>query len=384
MSTSVGRARNGRRAYFWEEAADDRRTRAREGRPGFSENITRMLRGLRDGIGNEPGTVAAMRYAHRVELTDTERASDRLPALYAAEHAALTLFGRHQQGAAESAHRPGTGLGRACQALRRAEKLSESAVERRLIAAATAQDLHELVQHLYRLVPLLRQSCIGLDYTWLMYDLAAWEGPHRDRVLRSWGLQYGDPSAPGDTPDRQTEALPYWVRFDPDLTENGGQLAALRSGAGREAGTVPAMWPYYGTRMPSELRDKGALTRDLVAEHTALTLFGRHQQGRSRTMHAPGNSPGTAARLLLAKSSRSDEALERRFGAMLTSTDTGELAMHLRGFVTMLCRADIGLDYDLLRTALRTWDDPKLPHAQGRFRDRWDHDFRVGPMSTNP
>ncbi|PLW66311.1 type I-E CRISPR-associated protein Cse2/CasB [Streptomyces sp. SCUT-3] len=382
MSASVGGPRTGRRAYFWEEAADDRRTRAREGRPGFSENITRMLRGLRDGIGNEPGTVAAMRYAHRVELTDAERASDRLPAPYVAEHAALTLFGRHQQGA-EPVHRPGTGLGRACQALRRAETLSESAVERRLIAAATAQDLHELVQHLYRLVPLLRQSGIGLDYTRLMHDLATWEGPHQGRVLRSWGLQYGDPSAPGDAPDRQAETLPYWARFDPDRPENGGQLAALRSGAGREAGTVPAMWPYYTTRMPSELRDKGALTRDLVAEHTALTLFGRHQQGRSRAVHVPGNSPGTAARLLQVRSGSGEEALERRFGALLTSTDTGELAMHLRGFVTMLSRADIGLDYDLLRTALRTWDDPELPYAQGRFRDHWDRDFRVGTMSTN-
>ncbi|GAA4935106.1 type I-E CRISPR-associated protein Cse2/CasB [Streptomyces coeruleoprunus] len=380
MSTVTGRTGTGLRAYFWEEAAADWQTRAQEGRPGFSEHVTRRLRGLRDGIGGEPGTVPAVRDAHRVRLTDAARETDRLPDLYIAEHAALTLYGRHQQASAEPAHRPKAGLGRACRELRRSGALSESAVEQRLIAAATAQELHELVQHLYRLVPLLGQAGIGLDYTRLMYDFAAWESPERDRVLRSWGLQYTEPSA--TEADDATRAAPYWAGFLPDGVDSGAQLAALRSGTGREAGSVPAMWPYYRTRMPSDLRGKGALTRDLIAEHTALHLFGRHQQGRSRTMHVPGNTPGTAARLLLTKNGIGIEALERRFGALLTSIDSVELAMHLRGFVTLLSRAEIGLDYDLLRTALRTWDDPRT-HAQNRFRSRWDRDFRVDPTSKN-
>jgi CRISPR type I-E-associated protein CasB/Cse2 len=373
MSTATGK-HSALRAYFWEEAAADWRIRAQEGRPGFSEYVTRKLRGLRDGATAEPGAAPALRDAHRVQLTDAARDADRLPDPYTAEHATLTIFGRHQQAASEPAHRPKTGLGKACRELRQAEKLSESAVERRLMAAATAHDRHELVQHLYRLVPLLGQAGIGLDYTRLLYDLTAWDSPARDRVLRSWGLQYTAPST-----DDATAATPYWTRFAPGQADNGAQLAALRSGTGREAGTVPAMWPYYRTRMPGDLRDKGALTRDLIAEHTALSLFGRHQQGHTRTMHLPGNSPGTAARLLLAKDGSGQEALERRFGALLTSIDTDELAMHLRGFTTLLARAAIGLDYDLLRTALRTWDDPRRPDAHGRFRASWDRDFRVDP-----
>ncbi|MGW2404023.1 type I-E CRISPR-associated protein Cse2/CasB [Streptomyces sp. NPDC001739] len=379
MSTPTGKTRSGLRPYFWEEAATDWQTRNQEGRPGFSEHVTRKLRGLRDGTNGEPGTVPTMRDTHRVRLTDAAWDSDRLPDLYVAEHAALTLFGRHQQAAAEPVHRPRAGLGTACRELRRAEAFSASAVEQRLIAAATAQDLGELVQHLHRLVALLSQVGIGLDYTRLMYDFAAWESPGRDRVVRSWGLQYAEPSDADD----EAHAIPYWTRFAPDGVQNGAQLAALRSGTGREAGTVPAMWPYYRTRMSCDLREKGALTRDLIAEHAALALFGRHQQGRSRTMHVPGHTPGTAARLLLAKTGSGEEALERRFGALLTSIDSGELAMHLRGFVTLLSRADIGLDYDLLRTALRTWDDPKRPNAQSRFRDRWDRDFRVHPTANN-
>ncbi|MEV4505867.1 type I-E CRISPR-associated protein Cse2/CasB [Streptomyces klenkii] len=379
MSTATARARSGLRPYFWEEAADDWRARAQEGHPGFSEHITRKLRGLRDGISSEPGTVPAMRDAHRVRLTDAARDSDRLSDLYIAEHAALTLFGRHQQTVADPAHRPKAGLGTACRNLRCTKAFSQSAVEQRLIAAATAQDLRELVQHLHRLVPLLGQAGIAMDYTRLMYDFAAWEHPGRERVLRSWGLQYIEPSPVDDNAD----AAPYWAGFVPGRAENGAQLAALRSGTGREPGAVPAMWPHYRTRMSCELRGKGALTRDLIAEHAALSLFGRHQQGRSCRMHVPGNSPGTAARLLLAKNGSGEEALERRFGALLTAIDTGELTMHLRGFVTLLSRSEIGLDYDLLCTALQVWDDPKRPNAQSRFRDRWDRDFRVEPKSKN-
>ncbi|OII63375.1 type I-E CRISPR-associated protein Cse2/CasB [Streptomyces sp. CC53] len=375
MTTTIGKAGDSRRAYFWEEAVSDWHAHARENRPGFSEHITRKLRGLRDGISGEPGTVPAMRDAHRVRLTDAALESDRLPDSYIAEHAALALFGRHQQAAAEPAHRPGTGLGRACRELRLADTLADSAVERRLMAAAGAQDLHDLVQHLYRLVPLLRQAGIGLDYTRLLCDLTRWEGPGRDRVLRAWGLQYTEPAAARNG----IEAAPYWVRFTPDQADNGAQLAALRSGTGREAGTVPAMWPYYRPRMPESLRDTGALTRDLIAEHVTLTLFGLHQQGQRRQMHIPGTSPGIAARLLLAKNGSGAEALERRFGALLTSIDTGELAMHLRGFVTLLARAGIGLDYDQVRTALRTWDDPKQPDVQSRLRNGWDRGFRVEP-----
>ncbi|MEU8550954.1 type I-E CRISPR-associated protein Cse2/CasB [Streptomyces roseoverticillatus] len=394
MSTAPSKvAGSGLRAYFWEEAAADSNARRRDGRCGFSEHITRKLRGLRDGINSEPGTVPAMRDAHRVRLTDAARDSERLPDLYIAEHAALTLFGRHQQALPDPAHRPGGGLGAACRDLRRTRAFSERAVEQRLIASATAQDLHELVQHLHRLVPLLAQAGIALDYTRLMYDFAAWQSPGRDRVLRSWGLQYTEPAAdalPADEPaaagedaDESAKDAPYWACFVPGRAENGAQLAALRAGAGREPGTVPAMWPHYRTRMSPELRHQGALTRDLIAEHAALSLFGRHQQGRSRTMHVPGNSPGTAARLLLAKNGSGEEALERRFGALLTAIDTGELAMHLRGLVTLLARAEIGLDYDLLRTALRLWDDPKRPNAQGRFRDRWDRDFRIASQPKN-
>ncbi|WP_425526270.1 type I-E CRISPR-associated protein Cse2/CasB [Streptomyces mirabilis] len=171
-------------------------------------------------------------------------------------------------------------------------------------------------------------------------------------------------------------------RLRPQVARAGAHLAALRSGVGRQAGMVPAVWPFSRTRIGSQLRNTGALTRDLVAEHAALTVFGVHQQGRGTTVHTPGLSPGSACRLLLVRDAGVDRtAIERRLGASLTSLDTGELAQHLRGLVPPLRRAGIGLDYDGLRQALRRWDDRQRPDEQSRIRSRWDRDF---PMESTP
>ncbi|MFL4953258.1 type I-E CRISPR-associated protein Cse2/CasB [Streptomyces sp. MMS24-I31] len=381
---ATGRAR----PFFWEETVQDWQATRKEGRrPEFSEYVARNLRAAREGVSREAGTDPALRPLHRVHLHGD--GSDRLPDRYIAEHHTLTLFGLHQHAASEPVHQPDVGLGTACLLLRRSEALTQAAVERRLIAAATAQDLHELVQHLQRLVPLLRQAGIGLDYTRLFRDLTAWGGPDHNRVLRSWGLQYTDPGtpAPEDGEFDGQERAPYWATFDPGSPQAGAELAALRSGTGREPGTVAAMWPFHRTHMASEWRNKGSLTRDLAAEHTALTLFARHQQTHDRRMHLADTSPGTAAGLLLRKAAADSDgkaataALERRFGVLLTSADADELAMHLRSLVPLLNQAGVGLDYNLLRTALRTWDDPRRPDAATSFRQRWDRDFHIAASS---
>jgi CRISPR type I-E-associated protein CasB/Cse2 len=335
-----------------------------------------------------------MRYLHRVELTDDARTSDRLPRSYVAEHAALTLFGLHQHGSALPVHRPGVGLGAAGRVLRahlvaeaeassgrRLDEASErrvgATVRRRLTAAATATDLEELVQHLRGLVPLLRRADIGLDYTRLHRDLCDWHTPGHGRVLRSWGLQYTEPIPVEQerTGPRQAQSV-FWCSFDPARSDAGAELSALRAGADHEAGTVPAMWTFYRTQMDSELRGRGALTRDLAAEHAALVLFGIHQQGRRHLMHVPGMSPGAACRALLKRNGNTDQAaLQNRLGALLTSLDAGEFAQHLRGLVPLLRQSEIGLDYTRVRQALRDWDDPKRPQAQSRLRHAWDRDF---------
>ncbi|AVI00096.1 type I-E CRISPR-associated protein Cse2/CasB (plasmid) [Streptomyces sp. WAC00288] len=385
-SSRAARGTAGRaRPFFWEEATEEwHAARGEERRAEFPEYVTRKLRAVREGVGREAGTVASMRTIHRIFLSDGE--PERLPNSYLAEHYTLTLFGLHQHAASSPVHQTGVGLGTACLRLQQSQALTGPSVQRRLITATTAQDMHELAQHLRRLVPLLRQAGIGVDYTRLFHEMAQWDGPGRNRVLRAWGLQYTDPGE--EEGDRAgEEPAPYWVTFVPGSGDAGAELAALRSGTGREAGTVAAMWPFYRTRMGSELRDRGSLTLDLVAEHTALTLFARHQQTHAHRMHLPGASPGTAAGLLARKATAGGEgkstaaSLEKRFGVLLTSGDCDELAAHLRSLVPLLNRASIELDYDLLRSALRLWDDPRRPHATSRFRQRWDHDFHRAATS---
>ncbi|WTT79442.1 type I-E CRISPR-associated protein Cse2/CasB [Streptomyces sp. NBC_00080] len=60
---------------------------------------------------------------------------------------------------------------------------------------------------------------------------------------------------------------------------------------------------------------------------------------------------------------------------------TPELAQHLRGLVSLLRRARIGMDYDAVQHALRYWDDLQRPDEQSRIRTRWDRDFRVDPAA---
>ncbi|MEU4153019.1 type I-E CRISPR-associated protein Cse2/CasB [Streptomyces sp. NPDC026659] len=380
-----------RRPYYWEELAAEwsgpRRTPQGAGVPAPAWH----LRALREGLGAEPGTVAGMRYLHRVELTDAARGSDRLPRSYQAEHAALTLFGLHQQGAPQLVHQPGLGLGTVCRVLRahqnaqtsappppRGERSADGPVARRLTAAATAVDLDELVHHVRALIPLLRQAGIGLDYTRLHRDLCDWLTPRHGRVLRAWGLQFTDPADDNGQSTAGTEKVQpgFWDGFDPADADAGAVLAALRSGLGEEAGTVPVVWGFYRTTMGSDLRVRGALTRDLIAEHAALSLFGLHQQGRQQSVHTPGVSPGTACRLLLARDHGiSQAAVEERLGVLLTSVDMGELAHHLRSLMPLLRKAEIGLDYDLLRRALRNWDDPQRSDVQPKLRSSWDRDF---------
>ncbi|MEU1276427.1 type I-E CRISPR-associated protein Cse2/CasB [Streptomyces sp. NPDC005799] len=365
------------RPYFWEKFTSWSLSRSRSNSKSTMPIwVDQGLRALRDGLGQEAGSVPSLRYLHRVEVKDDDRSEERPPASYRAEHATLVLFGLHQHGATEPVHRPGVGLGTACRALR-IHQFSGSATQRRLTAAATARDIEEVVQHLRSLISLFRQAHIKLDYTRLYLDLCVWLTPRQGRVLRAWGLQFTDPASEGsvEASSGQSSAIPLWVTFVPGQTHAGAELAALRSGVGREAGTVPVMWPFYRTQMGTDLRNQGALTRDLVAEHAALTLFGIHQHGRSRQVHVPGISPGSACRLLLSKG-RAE--MERRLGNLLTSLDTDELTWHLRALVPMLRQHSIGLDYNVLRKALRHWDDPKRPDEQSHFRTVWDRDFHTG------
>ncbi|MER6916067.1 type I-E CRISPR-associated protein Cse2/CasB [Streptomyces sp. NPDC000594] len=363
--TSARQGARTRRALFWESF--------NPGQPYAAADLA----ALRAGVGREPGSLP--RPLHRVQVSDADGTAGMVPVSFAAEHAALTLFGVHQQGQARPVHRPDTGLGDACRALRRSGRASPLAVDRRLDALAGSLDGDELAQHLRALVQLLRGAGIGLDYTRLFFDLRAWQltEAERGQRVRAWGLQYTDlartdSSGPGPLPGTPAAEGPYWEVHDPGAATSGAVLAALRSGAGREAGTVPAMWTLHRAGASPYEQATGASGDRLAVEHTALVLFGLHQQGQRKAMHTPGVGLGKACGRLRTTDRVGSEALARRFGNILTSVDSHELAQHLRGLIPLLRTAGQPLDYGLLQRDLTRWDQAD---EQPRVRGRWDRAF---------
>jgi CRISPR system Cascade subunit CasB len=166
----------------------------------------------------------------------------------------------------------------------------------------------------------------------------------------------------------------YWQRFSEGRMPDGADLAALRRGIDREPGTVPAMWPFYTC-----LTEDGRRTRELLAEHLALTLFAVHQQSKPQLMHAEKVGLGSAVLALKdphnAKSF-SPEAVDRRFGAAATATSIAELAVHLRGLITRLRGIAQPLDYTLLTRDLRDWQNPDRAPA---VRRRWGGQYFAPP-----
>jgi CRISPR system Cascade subunit CasB len=150
---------------------------------------------------------------------------------------------------------------------------------------------------------------------------------------------------------------------------DGAVLAALRRGIGKEAGTVPEMWPYY-----QELNDRGVLTARLRAEHLALTVFGVHQQSKLQPMHQRGVGVGTAMAKLRRSDRFSEQAVERRFAAFATATSLAEAGTHLRGLINQLREIDQVLDYTELMGDLVRWQHPA---TVGDVRRRWGMQFFI-------
>lgn len=163
----------------------------------------------------------------------------------------------------------------------------------------------------------------------------------------------------------------------------GEDLAALRKGLGRQAGTVPEMWPFMVAKLPDHwlmsYSDDWDPPPALVAEHSTLALYGRHQQSLAKPAHAPGIGLGDAV-LNLKRSDRfSAEALDRRFSAAITSFEVSELVNHLRGLLAQLKDGAQALDYGELIRDLFSWQSPGRVHS---VRRRWALQYSRGEPSS--
>lgn len=170
------------RSFYWERYADDGRWRGSARPPGAS------LAALRQGVGRAAGSVPSL-----WPFYTTLNPEGALTRVLRAEHAALVLYGVHQQGESHPVHAEGVSVGRAMAVLRDSGRHSADAVERRFVAAATADSLDEVATHLRSLVQLLKTlpNTPALDYTRLFKNLVAWQdATGAERVRRQWGSAF--------------------------------------------------------------------------------------------------------------------------------------------------------------------------------------------------
>ncbi|SFS43836.1 CRISPR system Cascade subunit CasB [Streptomyces harbinensis] len=143
------------------------------------------LAALRSGLGRPAGDVFSLWAFY------TTPCDGHLPPRLEAEHAALALYGLHQQSRRDPMHRPHVGLGTALAHLRNSGRFGAEALDRRVDAAANATSVSSLRHRLRGLVTQLRTGGQPLDYDMLLEDLHDWRLPdRRRRVRRRWGLEY--------------------------------------------------------------------------------------------------------------------------------------------------------------------------------------------------
>jgi CRISPR system Cascade subunit CasB len=159
-------------------------------------------------------------------------------------------------------------------------------------------------------------------------------------------------------------------------------LARLRRGLGKPAGSVPEIWAITVGAVPAELAwDRDEPSRAEQAAHAAMTLYALHQQSFPGPAHVPAVSFGTAVGRLAGSDGPSRDAVTRRFMAVATAESADEVLVHVRGLVTQLKRAKRGVDY------ARFADDVLgllTPGRESGVRLAWGRDFyRTDSDSTD-
>jgi len=187
----------------------------------------------------------------------------------------------------------------------------------------------------------------------------------------------------------------YWNRYidedgqwsSPGASPPPGEdLAALRSGLGHEALTVPKLWPFYTAEPDPEGERFGTASGAQHAEHAALGLFGLHQQSQRIPMHRRDVGMGTALLALRRADPDNVKAVDRRVSALVTSNSLPALRYRLRGMVIHLRDAKQPLDYDRLVRDFEAWSWPdgrrRVRRSWAQGYQRWTDDKRPGDQAA--
>lgn len=158
-------------------------------------------------------------------------------------------------------------------------------------------------------------------------------------------------------------------------------LAHLRAAATKPPGSVPAVWELTIDGLPgSTAYTRDEATRAERASHTALTLYGAHQQSRTEPMHVKEIGLGHAVRRLGPRGSSTEATVRRRFDAIATATTFEGTAHHLRALVGQLRAAKIPLDYGQLADDLLWLQNPT---TSDRVRLRWARQYYAASAAAD-
>jgi len=175
------------------------------------------------------------------------------------------------------------------------------------------------------------------------------------------------------------------VRYIPDEEAgrrgNRAALAALRRALGKPIGEALDAFPYVVPLLPRGLQSwdeqRYYLVASLFALNPRLWLGQRHQSlGLAMRLLARAQSDarggGDANDEPENTGGRLDEAVERRFVALLNASGDG-FTTHLRHAVTLLNSHDQRIDWAQLLSDMRGWE-----HADRWVQRRWARDFWTG------
>jgi CRISPR system Cascade subunit CasB len=157
-------------------------------------------------------------------------------------------------------------------------------------------------------------------------------------------------------------------------------LAKLRRGVGKNPGALPHPWDFTIDGLPEIIKNETCEgpSYAIWAIHLAMTLFALHQQGndyQKDPMHVPDKKAafGRAVRLLVnARGEDTEEAIKRRFNAVITSNGSEELAYHLRNMVQILRSEGIPLNYPQIAEDIYKFHFTDL---RDNIRLKWGREF---------
>jgi hypothetical protein len=125
-------------------------------------------------------------------------------------------------------------------------------------------------------------------------------------------------------------------------------LSRLRNSIGRDYIDMADIMPFVFDKLPeSFLGNSKRMTDEEICILTCLQLYAIHQQGDERNVYERGedySNIGTSLKVLRAGDDTT--AVDRRFNAMITSTEFDELIVHLRHLIRLLKSKQKGTKVD--------------------------------------